>query len=204
MDAAAWDARYAATEQVWSRGPNQFVAAELADLPPARALDLACGEGRNALWLAELGWQVTALDFSAVAVDRGRRRAGGLPITWQVGDVLSAGLPDVDLAVLAYLQLAPDERRTAVRRAWSALAPGGTFFLVAHDSTNLSEGSGGPQDPSVLYTAEDVLADLEADHLGDSAQVVRADRVARVVPPPDDSGPDATAYDALVRVVRTA
>ena len=160
MDARAWDERYAATEQVWSRGPNQFVSAELADLPPGRALDLACGEGRNSIWLAQRGWQVTAVDFSAVAIERGRRLADDLPVTWQVGDVLTADLPAVDLAVVAYLQVAPDERRIVVRRAWSALDPGGIFFLVAHDSSNLAEGHGDPQDADVLYTG---MTDLSAD-----------------------------------------
>src|SRR2546430_7187246 len=66
MDAAEWDQRYAGTELVWSAEPNRFVAAELADLPPGRALDLAAGEGRNSVWLAERGWAVTAVDFSRV------------------------------------------------------------------------------------------------------------------------------------------
>jgi SAM-dependent methyltransferase len=205
MDAHTWDQRYAASEQVWSLGPNQFVASELDALPPGRALDLACGEGRNALWLARRGWQVTALDFSAVAVERGRRLAGDLPlarpVTWQVADVLTAELPPVDLAVLAYFQLVEDERRTAVRRAWAALDPGGTLLVVAHDSTNLTEGTGGPQDPRVLYTAEDVLADLD----GEQVEVVRAERVARVVAAADDhrGEPDRTAWDALVHLRRS-
>jgi SAM-dependent methyltransferase len=200
MDSTAWDARYAATEQVWSRGPNQFVEAELAELPAGTALDLACGEGRNALWLASRGWDVTAVDFASVAVARGRRLGGDLPVAWVVGDVLTVELPAVDLAVLAYLQLPADERRTAVRRALEALRPGGTFFLVAHDSSNLTEGTGGPQDPSVLYTAEEVLEDLE----GTSFDVVRADRVPRVVTGEDEHGGtiDRTAWDALVRLVR--
>ena len=201
MDASDWDSRYASVDQVWSLAPNQFVAAELGDLPPGRAVDLACGEGRNAIWLAERGWQVTALDFTQVAVDRGRRVAGdGLPVDWRVADALTAELPSADLVVLAYLQLPEDERRTAVRRGFAALEPGGTFFLVAHDSTNLAEGTGGPQDPSVLYTAEDVLADLE----GESFEVVRASRVPRVVSRDDEHGgnSEATAWDALVRLVR--
>jgi 2-polyprenyl-3-methyl-5-hydroxy-6-metoxy-1,4-benzoquinol methylase len=63
MDAQAWDERYTASELLWSATPNQFVAAELSDLAPGRAVDLAAGEGRNALWLAERGWHVTAVDF---------------------------------------------------------------------------------------------------------------------------------------------
>ncbi len=200
MDARAWDQRYAASDRVWSLGPNQFVATELADLAPAAALDLACGEGRNAIWLAGRGWRVTAVDFSQVAVERGRRIAGDLPITWQVGDVLTVELPSVDLAVLAYLQLAADERRLAVRRAFGALRPGGTLFVVAHDSSNLAEGTGGPQDPAVLYTAEDVLDDLA----GQRFDVVRAERVPRVVTAADEHGgtSDHTAWDALVRLIR--
>ena len=208
MDSRAWDERYAASRQ-WSVTPNQFVAAALGDLPPRRALDLACGEGRNAIWLAGLGWDVTAMDFSAVGVERGRSAAAeaGLDVHWVVGDVLTDPLPRTDLVVLAYLQLPADQRRTAVRRAWQALSPGGTFFLVAHDSTNLSEGSGGPQDPSVLYTADDVLADLAGDvrrHGSDT--VVRAERVARAVVAGDEHGgeQESVAWDALVHLVRQA
>lgn len=199
MDAGAWDERYASAELVWSAGPNQFVAAELAGLPPGHAIDLACGEGRNAIWLARQGWQVTAVDFSEVAVERGRRLSGELPVTWVVGDLLGVELPRADLVVLAYLQLPAAERQAAVRRAFTALSPGGTFFLVAHDSSNLHEGTGGPQDPSVLYTAEDVLTDLA----GLEVDVVRAERVPREVQADDGHGGTAyrTAWDALVRLV---
>jgi SAM-dependent methyltransferase len=200
MDAGAWDDRYAAAEQVWSVEPNQFVAAELADLPPGAAVDLACGEGRNAIWLADRGWSVTGIDFSEVAVERARERAGDREVSWVVGDALTVELPSVDLSLLAYLQLPADERRIAVRRAFGALRPGGTLLVVAHDSTNLTEGTGGPQDPSVLYTAEDVLTDVD----GEPFTVVRAERVARTVTKDDDHGgqQDLTAWDALVRLTR--
>ncbi len=203
MDAAAWDDRYAATELIWSAGPNQFVEEALHDLPPGRGLDLACGEGRNALWLAGRGWQMTAMDFSSVALDKGRRLAeqrGVDGIDWLVGDALNDPLPDgLDLAVLAYLQIPAAQRRQVLRRAFAALRGGGTFFLVAHDSTNLTEGTGGPQDAAVLYTAEDVLDDLA----GSGVEVVRAERVARVVTAPDEHGPAGTAWDALVHLRRT-
>ena len=204
MDAAAWDERYAAAPLVWSAGPNAFVERDLADLAPGTALDLACGEGRNARWLASRGWRVTALDWSQVALDKGRRLAAEsdppVEVDWVVGDVLTSPLPsDLDLVVVAYLQLAADERRTALLRAWEAMAPGGTLHVVAHDSSNLHEGTGGPQDPAVLYTAADVLADLGA---GSGLEVVHADRVERTVAAPDGHGPAGTAYDALVHVRR--
>ena len=208
MDAHAWDERYAAAEQVWSATPNQFVEAALTDLPPGDALDLACGEGRNAIWLARRGWRVTASDFSAVAVDRARRLAGDVEIDWRVGDAVVDELPEVDLVVLAYLHLPADQRRSVVRRAWSVVRPGGTFFLVAHDATNLTEGTGGPQDASVLYTAEDVLSDLvgagDGDADPDAHDVVRAERVAREVTAEDGHGGEQqrTAWDVVVHLRR--
>jgi SAM-dependent methyltransferase len=205
MDAGAWDERYAASDLVWSREPNQLVAAELVDLPPGTAVDLAAGEGRNAIWLASRGWTATAVDFSQVALDKGARLAADLDltgdVTWVCADATTWTPPEpVDLVVIAYLQLPSDERRRAVRGAYGMLRPGGTLFLVAHDSTNLSEGTGGPQDPSVLMTAEDVLDDLD----GLEVQVVRAERVAREVATADEHGGEErrTAWDCLVRVER--
>ncbi|HEU4566663.1 MAG TPA: class I SAM-dependent methyltransferase [Marmoricola sp.] len=201
MDAQGWDERYAAGELVWSAGPNQFVEEALADLPPGRAVDLAAGEGRNAIWLARRGWQVTAVDFSRIGLEKGRRVAGDVEIEWVCADATTWSAPEpVDLVVIAYLQLPAAERAAAVRHGFDALRPGGTFFLVAHDSTNIAEGSGGPQDPSVLYTAGDVLADLD----GRDVEVVRAERVTRVVTAEDGHGGEErrTALDALVHLHR--
>lgn len=207
MDASAWDERYAGKELVWSVEPNQFVARECADLEPGRAVDLAAGEGRNAIWLAREGWQVTAVDWSGVGLDKGRQVAGGAPVTWEQADATTwRATEPFDLTVMAYLQLRSEERAAAVRNGFDALRPGGTFLLVAHDSTNLAEGTGGPQDPDVLYTADDVLADL-----GDRAyDTVIAERVSRVVSAPADDvashqhtgETDRVAWDCLVRLVR--
>lgn len=199
MDAEAWDARYAGSDLVWSAEPNQFVAAELGDLTPGRALDLAAGEGRNAIWLARRGWQATAADFSQVALDKGRRLAGDTPVRWVRADATGWSEPTAyDLVLVAYLQLPAEERRAAVRAAYDSLTTGGTLLLVAHDSTNLAEGTGGPQDPAVLMSAEDVLGDLE----GLAFDVVRAERVARLVGDGHGEEPARTAWDCLVRVVR--
>jgi len=206
MDASTWDERYAARELIWSAEPNVFVARECADLPPGRAVDLAAGEGRNAIWLARRGWDVTAVDWSGVGLDKGRQVAGDTRLTWQQADATTWQADEpVDLTVIAYLQLSEPSRTAAVRNGFDALAPGGTFLLVGHDSTNLTEGTGGPQDPSVLYTAEDVLADL-----GDRAfETVIAERVSRVIAPAVDEGShqhpgdaERVAWDCLVRLVR--
>ena len=208
MDAEAWDERYAESELVWSAGPNQFVAQACADLAPGRAVDLAAGEGRNALWLAGRGWQVTAVDFSQVGLDKGARAEAaradaGPPVTWLCADATRWSGAGFDLALLAYLQLSRGERAAAVCAAFDALVPGGTFLLVAHDSSNLTEGTGGPQDASVLYTAEDVLTDLGER----SFRVLTAGVVDRVVGGDGAShrheGADtAVAKDSLVRLVR--
>lgn len=191
MDSAAWDARYAASERVWSVEPNQFVAAHLASLAPGRALDLAAGEGRNAVWLSTLEWDVTAVDYSAVAIERGR--ASGADVTWVVGDVLTCALPaDQDLVLVSYLQLPATQMRQVWPRAFAALRPGGTLFVIGHDSSNLTEGVGGPQDPDCLYVADDVLDALHTDDL----LIEEAGRVPRVT----EAG---TAYDVLVKVRRS-
>jgi SAM-dependent methyltransferase len=197
MRAERWNARYAEKELVWSAGPNRFLVAEAGDLPPGRALDLACGEGRNAIWLAEQGWAATGVDFSDVAIDKARAIAArrGVDADFRVADLLEFEPPEqaFELVLVFYLQIVADELRPVLERAGRAVAPGGTFLLVGHDSRNLTEGHGGPQDPRVLYRPEDVVAAL-----GD-LEVVRAEPVER---PVEDAG--AVAIDALVRARRPA
>jgi SAM-dependent methyltransferase len=198
VDSNTWDERYAAHDHVWSVTPNQFVERELADLPPGRALDLACGEGRNAAWLASLGWHVTGVDFSRVAIDKAR--AAAPEVEWICADV-TTWRPEssYDVTLLAYLHVTEEGRRAAVRMAFDALEPGGTFLLVGHDSTNLTEGTGGPQDGSVLMTADDILADLAAR----TFTVESAGRVARLVPDGGHGEQETlTAWDCLVRLTR--
>ena len=197
MDRVAWDERYRSRDLVWGVEPNRFLAEEAAGLPPGRALDLACGEGRNALWLAERGWRVTGVDFSRVAIERARSLAGerGVDVDWVEADVVDWDPPPAsfDLVVVLYLHLPEEQRRRALGRARAALAPGGTLLIVGHDSTNITEGYGGPQDPSVLYGPEDVTEDLGG------LAIERAERVTRQVA--TDEG-DRTAVDVLVRARR--
>jgi SAM-dependent methyltransferase len=202
VDAEGWDERYRSSELVWGIAPNRWVEQELAGLPPGQALDMACGEGRNALWLAGLGWQVTAVDFSPVALEKARaleeraqaERAGSVRVSWRCADATAYRHDGaVDVALLCYLQLPAAQRRAAVRNAAGALAPGGTLLVIGHDSTNLADGTGGPQDPSVLFTAADVAADLD----GTGVSVDVAEAVLRPV-----EGAPRPAIDALLRAHR--
>jgi SAM-dependent methyltransferase len=200
VDSQQWDERYASSEFTWSTQPNQFVAAELAGLPPGRALDVAAGEGRNTVWLAERGWHVTAVDFSRVGLEKGRKlsAARGVDedrVTWIVAD-LHDYQPEpacFELVLIAYAQVAPDLRAALLARASAAVAPGGTMFVVGHDLTNLTEGAGGPQYPEVLYTPELITAGMAG------LRVLRAERVRRAV---QQDGAPATAIDTLVRAIR--
>ena len=200
LTAAEWDRRYQGQDLVWSSPPNMWVEQETRHLNPGRALDLACGEGRNSVWLARQGWRVTGTDFSAVGLDKARALAASQPpsaeaIQWLQADATSFESETVfDLALLVYLQLPHTQRRSAIRAAWQALAPSGTLLVIAHHVDNLPQGVGGPQDAATLYTEQDVLDDLAA--IG-AAEVRRAARVDRPVP-----GHDRPALDTLVGAVK--
>jgi len=202
MRAPDWDQRYATAEYVWHTAPNQFLPLEVSELPVGRALDLAAGEGRNAVWLARQGWQVTGIDFSHAGIAKGARLAADHDVTveWICADATTwTPSPTFDLVVVFYLQLAADERRLAFERAARGLAPGGTLLIVGHASANLTDGVGGPQDPAVLYSPEDVAADVEG--AGIAGMVVdRAEHVLRPVQTPDGQ---RDAIDCLLRAHRT-
>ncbi len=200
MDAREWNERYAETSLLWSATPNRWVAAELADRPAGPALDLGAGEGRNALWLAARGFTVTAVDFSTVALDRGRQQAevAQIPaerLTWITADLLDyrPAAVSFDVVVIAYLQLPEEPRRIVTARAVEAVAPGGVLLVIGHDLANLTYGTGGPQTADVLFRPEDVVADVRAT--GRPVSIARADSVRRPV-----DGSDRDAIDVLVRV----
>jgi SAM-dependent methyltransferase len=193
-----WNARYASSGLLWTAEPNRRFASEVEDLEPGRALDLACGEGRNAVWLAERGWRTTGVDFSDVALEKARRLAAsrGVEVEWVLADVLDHE-PErgaFELVAVLYLQLPHEELAVALRSAVDALALDGTLLVLGHDTTNLTQGYGGPRDASVLFTPEDVVAELGG------LVVERAEKVPRAVTLEDG---EATAIDALVRARRT-
>jgi SAM-dependent methyltransferase len=197
MEREDWNRRYAAKEFIWTVNANRFLVAEAANLLPGRALDLAAGEGRNAVWLAERGWAVRAIDFSDVAIEKGKRLAAARQVAakvdFQIVD-LRGYEPEVhhfDLVALMYLQIPRAEREPIFIQAARAVAPGGTFLLVAHDSANLLHGYGGPQQPDVLYTAEQVV-----NALGGELEIEKAAPVKRLVETDDGT---KVAIDCLVR-----
>jgi SAM-dependent methyltransferase len=196
MDRADWDARYAAADLVWSAEPNRFVEAETEALPPGRALELAAGEGRNAIWLAENGWTVTAVDFSRVALQKAAHLAAARGVTLELSEAdVTLDRPAhaaFDLVLVAYLQTPANDRAAWLGHAVHALAPGGTLLIVGHDRSNLDRGYGGPQDAEVLATPDELATDLAAAGL----EIEKAGLVERVVETPD--GP-RTAIDHLVR-----
>jgi SAM-dependent methyltransferase len=196
MDARGWDERYGQEGLVWTAEPNRFLVAEVSGLSPGRALDVACGEGRNTVWLAEQGWTVTGVDFSAVGLDKARRLAEvrGVEGTFELADVTTyQPATDFDLVVVLYLHLPAAARTDAFVRAASAVRRGGTLLVVGHDITNLTDGVGGPQDPALLYGPADICADLAG------LEIVKAERVLR---PVTVDGEVRNAIDVLVRARR--
>lgn len=196
-----WNERYSGSEFVWSTTPNQFLPPQVEGLPPGRAVDLACGEGRNAVWLAQQGWSVTGVDFAQAGLDKAERlaRDHNVDIAWECGDATQwiASEP-VDLAILFYFHLPPDARRRSVVHAAKSLAPGGVLLVVGHDASNIADGYGGPQDPALLFDASDITADIASVGLSAFA-IEEGGRVPRTVDTPD--GPKV-AWDCLVRAVR--
>ncbi|MTE14780.1 class I SAM-dependent methyltransferase [Nocardia aurantiaca] len=220
MDAAAWDEHYANTELVWGAPPNATVVEQVfglerripvggpgiaprPELP--RVLDLGCGEGRNALWLATHGWQVDAVDFSQTGIDKGRTVASRLSrsvrgrIRWIHADVTrldAAGITGpYELVLMAFLHLPVEDRRALLLHAAEMLSPEGTLLVIGNDTLNLVEGYGGEQDPALTFTPADIIADLAPAE--PDIRIRIADRVHR----PTE---DRDAIDALVVATRSA
>jgi len=198
MDSTGWDERYSTSELIWTGRANQFVERHLADLSPGSAVDLGAGEGRNAVWLAQRGWTVTAVDFSQVGLDKAQRLADehGVTIDLVCADA-TTWQPDapVDLVMLSYLQLPTPERLTVLEHARGWLRPGGTLFVVAHDQANVTDGYGGPPSAEVCYTVDETVSALGGLHL------TVAEIAERHVDTPDG---DRTALDTLVIATRQA
>jgi len=197
-DRADWNRRHSTAERAHaSTAPSRFLVDEVADLAPGRALDLACGAGRNAVWLAERGWRVTAVDFSEVALRMARALADrrGVGVEWIEADVAAWTPPAqaFDLVSVLYLQLPAAERRLALAHAAGAVRPGGTLLVIGHDLLNLTEGWGGPTQADVLFTPDEVAGEMAG---------LTVEKTLRLRRPVDDRGATREAIDALVRARR--
>ncbi len=190
---AYWNDRYATEGAVFGAGPNQFVGEVLGPMPPGRVLDLGCGQGRNAIWLASRGHTVTGVDQSDVAVTQASEAAAaaGVEVNLVTADVVDWVPPEgaFDIVLLSYLQLEHERRVVAHAKAVTALAPGGLLLLVAHHPDNLTKGYGGPQVPEVLAGPDELARDFQV------LAIERNEAVIRIV---DRDGEIHEAIDVLL------
>lgn len=158
-----WNKRYAGSKLVWSQAANKDLVSQASDLSPARALDLGAGEGRNAIWLAQQGWQVTAVDFSQEGIDKGKQLAihHRVEVNWVVSDACEYEDQDgFALVVVLYLHTARVERDLWLAKGINMVRPGGSFIYIGHDPENIQHGVGGPQNPEVLPNASELTSHL--------------------------------------------
>lgn len=199
-DAAAWDARYSESERIWSGAPNGTLVLEVEGLAPGTALDVGCGEGADAVWLASRGWTVTGVDLSEVALGRAAEaaREADVAVALRRADLLD---PDLDLGVFdlvtahyASLPRTPDE--AAARALVGAVAPGGTLLVVGHDLAGHAREARSPEDAAYWDSRvepSDVLALL------DDAWVVQ---VHETRPRPGAAEGARHTHDVVLRAVR--
>jgi 2-polyprenyl-3-methyl-5-hydroxy-6-metoxy-1,4-benzoquinol methylase len=195
-----WNERYRSHPKLWSGNPNLHLVAETSDLPPGTALDVACGEGADAVWLAERGWRVTALDISTVALERAAAHAGTLPIEWRQADLITwePGEERYDLISAQYMHLPPEPRDRLFRHLAAAVKPGGTLLLVGHHPSDLHTAMQRPDVPELLFTGADVKALLEPAEW----TVVTDTDAARDVT--NHEGQSVTIHDAVFRARRSS
>ncbi|MEU4474591.1 bifunctional NAD(P)/FAD-dependent oxidoreductase/class I SAM-dependent methyltransferase [Micromonospora sp. NPDC023888] len=194
----AWEERYQSRPSVWSGRPNPQLVAEVADLAPGRALDVGSGEGADAVWLAERGWRVTAVDISTTALDRAAAHAD----TVGVGDRIEFTHADLrdkppaeqayDLVSAQFMHLPPVQRRELFARLAEAVAPGGVLLIVGHHPSDLWTSARRMHMPDMMFTAEDVAATLDPTRW----EVLTAE--ARPRPGTDPDGQPLTLHDAVL------
>ena len=200
-DANFWDERYRSADAIWSGDPNPQLVTEVAGLAVGTALDVGCGEGADAVWLAERGWHVTAIDISGVALERARAAAANAGVTdrieWRHGDI-ATWTPEhsYDLVSAQFIQIAPPLRDTVFRKIAAAVGIGGTLLVVGHHPSDLNTTVRRPRMPGVLYSAEEIAGLLDPQLWETLVQTARPREVT------DANGAPATVHDAVLRSKR--
>ncbi len=164
-----WDERYASKPAIWSGDPNPQLIAEAVSLRTGTALDAGCGEGADAIWLAEQGWRVTAVDISTVALERGAAQSHEIGddvakrITWQQVDLRTwKPQPEFyDLVSAQFMQLPPAQRGDFYSRLAAGVASGGTLLVVGHSPTDMQTTVRRPQWPELYFTADEIASILD-------------------------------------------
>lgn len=199
-----WDERYGSAATIWSGNPNPHLVAQVADLTPGTALDVGSGEGADAIWLAEQGWQVTGIDVSMVALERAAQLAAAAGhdvadrITWQQADILTwdPAPRQFDLVSAQFMHLPRSAREVVYRRLAAAVRPDGSLLIVGHHPSDLETTMRRPNLPDLFFTAEQVAAGLDPD---DWQVVVAASPERQTL---DADGRPVTISDAVMHAIR--
>ena len=201
FDEASWDERYRTHSSLWSANPNDHLISEASHLSPGAALDVGCGEGADAIWLAGGGWQVTAADLSAVAIQRGASHAAQAGaeiaerIEWLHADLTAwdPGLARYDLISAQYLHLPAGPRQALFRCLAASVTPGGTLLIVGHHPSDLQTTMPRPPMPELYFTGDDIVAFLDLSEW----DVITNTAAQRSATDPD--GRIVTIHDTVLR-----
>jgi SAM-dependent methyltransferase len=204
IDEAFWEERYRSRSAVWSGNPNAHLVNEASGLVPGAALDVGCGEGADAIWLAERGWQVSAVDFSATALERGAARARNVGsevarrVEWLHRDLMEWVPPKAyyDLVSAQFMQLPSAQRESVFPRLAAAVAPGGSLLIVGHHPSDLQTTAPRPPMAELFYSASDVVDSLDA-RVWEILTSATRERSST-----DPDGRPITIHDTVVRAQR--
>jgi SAM-dependent methyltransferase len=205
FDAGFWDERYRSAKRVWSGNPNPQLVTEVAGRPPGGALDVGCGEGADAIWLARRGWTVVAADISGVALERAARHARDTDpavaarIQWRQADLL-ARPPEprrFDLVSAQFMQLPPEPRTRLFTALAASVRDGGMLLIVGHHPSDLAAGVPRPPMPELFYTPDEIAGLL------DGSWAINASE-ARPRPATTPDGADVTVHDTVLAATRLA